>query len=167
MVAPCIRFSKYLCKSMKIQHDFLIVLDPFWDPSWSLLGGQNRPKMGQVGLKTALETIFFEKGAFSRNPLKINENANSNRENREFRRKTHKQQTVTENTELEHSATLTWRMHLDKAGLRRNAHARTISESLGGTGRPCRGEFERILRRKSPRCKNQRFASTRRTLSRP
>ena len=38
-----------------------------------LLGGQNRPKMGQVGLKTALETIFFEKREFSRNTFKTNE----------------------------------------------------------------------------------------------
>ena len=39
------------------------------------MGGQNRPKMGQVGLKTALETTFFQKSEFSRNHLKINEKA--------------------------------------------------------------------------------------------
>ena len=57
---------------IKIYHDFLIVLDPFWDPSWSLLGPQNRSKMAQVGLKTGLETIFFEKREFSRKALKTN-----------------------------------------------------------------------------------------------
>ena len=36
------------------------------------LGGQNRSKMGQVGLKTGLETIFFEKSDFSRKALKTN-----------------------------------------------------------------------------------------------
>ena len=50
----------------------MIVLDRFWGRSWSLLGGQNRPKMGQVGLKTALETIFFEKSECSRNLIKTN-----------------------------------------------------------------------------------------------
>ena len=50
----------------------MIVLDRFWGRSWSLLGGQNRPKMGQVGLKTALETIFFEKRECSRNLIKTN-----------------------------------------------------------------------------------------------
>ena len=58
---------------IKNQHVFLIVFGPFWDPSWSLLGGQNRPKMGQVGPKTALETLFFEKREFSRKALKTNE----------------------------------------------------------------------------------------------
>ena len=58
---------------IKNQHVFLIVFARFWDPSWRLLGGQNRPKMGQVGLKTALETIFFEKREFSRKALKTNE----------------------------------------------------------------------------------------------
>ena len=58
---------------MKIQHVFLIVFGRFWEPSWSLLGGQNRPKMGQVGLKTALETLFFEKSEFSGKALKTNE----------------------------------------------------------------------------------------------
>ena len=57
---------------IKIQHLFLIVFGRSWEPSWSLLGGQNRPKMGQVGLKTALETLFFEKREFSRKALKIN-----------------------------------------------------------------------------------------------
>ena len=58
---------------IKIQHDFLIVFVRSWGPSWSLLGGQNRPKMGQVGLKTGLETLFFEKREFSRKALKTNE----------------------------------------------------------------------------------------------
>ena len=58
---------------IKIQHIFLIVFGRFWSSSWSLLGGQNRPKMGQVGLKTALETLFFEKREFSRKHLKTNE----------------------------------------------------------------------------------------------
>ena len=58
---------------IKHQHVFLIVFGSFWDPSWSLLGGQNRPKMGQVGLKTALETLIFEKRDFSRKPTKTNE----------------------------------------------------------------------------------------------
>ena len=40
------------------------MLEHFWS--------QHRPKMGQVGLKTALETIFFEKSEISRNHLKIN-----------------------------------------------------------------------------------------------
>ena len=45
-------------------------MDPFWDPFWTHLGGQNRSNMGQVGLKTRLETIFFEKSDFSRKALK-------------------------------------------------------------------------------------------------
>jgi len=56
---------------IKIQHLFLIVFGRFWSSSWSLLGGQNRPKMAQVGLKTGLETIFFEKREFSRKALEI------------------------------------------------------------------------------------------------
>ena len=36
-------------------------------------GSQNRPKSCQVGPKTALEAIFFEKSGFSRKPLKTNE----------------------------------------------------------------------------------------------
>ena len=60
-------------KLIKFQHVFSIVFGRFWEPSWSLLGGQNRPKMGQVGLKTALETLFFEKREFSRKALKTNE----------------------------------------------------------------------------------------------
>ena len=36
------------------------------------MGGQNRSKMGQVGLKTGLETMFFEKSDFSRKALKTN-----------------------------------------------------------------------------------------------
>ena len=59
--------QKSIKKIIKNQHLFFIVFDRFWDPSWSHLGGQNRPKMGQVGFKTALETIFFEKREFSRN----------------------------------------------------------------------------------------------------
>ena len=55
---------------IKFQHVFSIVFGRFWEPSWSLLGGQNRPKMGQVGLKTALETLFFEKREFSGKALK-------------------------------------------------------------------------------------------------
>ena len=47
-------------------------MDSFGGRSWSLLGGQNRPKMGQVGLKTALETIFVEKRECSRNLIKTN-----------------------------------------------------------------------------------------------
>ena len=62
--------QKSIKKIIKIQHLFFIVFGAFWDPSWSLLGGQNRPKMGQVGLKTALETIFFEKRDLSRKALK-------------------------------------------------------------------------------------------------
>ena len=58
---------------IKIQHLFLIVFGRFWSSSWSLLGGQNRPKMGQVGLKTALETLFFEKREFSGKAFKTNE----------------------------------------------------------------------------------------------
>ena len=38
----------------------------FWEASWELFGCQNRSKTGQVGLKTALGTIFFEKSEFSR-----------------------------------------------------------------------------------------------------
>ena len=57
---------------LKNQDVFFIVLDRFWGRSWSLLGGQNRPKMGQVGLKTALETIFVEKRECSRNLVKTN-----------------------------------------------------------------------------------------------
>ena len=41
-------------------------------PTWGVFGAQNRPKMGQVGLKTALETIFVEKREFSRKALKTN-----------------------------------------------------------------------------------------------
>ena len=59
-------------KVIKNHHVFSIVFGRFWEPSWSLLGGQNRPKMGQVGLKTALETLFFEKREISRKALKIN-----------------------------------------------------------------------------------------------
>ena len=65
--------QKSIKKVIKFQHLFLIVFGRCWDPSWSTLGGQNRPKMGQVGLKTALETIFFEKLEFSRKALKTNE----------------------------------------------------------------------------------------------
>ena len=61
-----------MLKIIKTWHCFLIVLDPFWDPFWTHLGGQNRPKMGQVGLKMGLETIFFEKSEFSRKALKTN-----------------------------------------------------------------------------------------------
>ena len=39
-------------------------------PTWGVFGAQNRPKMGQVGLKMALETIIFEKSEFSRKALK-------------------------------------------------------------------------------------------------
>ena len=64
-------FAQKSTKTMiKIQHLFLTVFVRFWSSSWSLLGGQNRPKMAQVGLKTALETLFFEKRGFSRNRLK-------------------------------------------------------------------------------------------------
>ena len=65
--------QKSIKKMFKIQHLFLIVFGRSWGASWSLLGGQNRPKMGQVGPKTALETIFFEKSEFSRKALKTNE----------------------------------------------------------------------------------------------
>ena len=65
--------QKSIKKMIKIQHLFLIVFGRFWSSSWSHLGGQNRPKMAQVGLKTALETLFFEKRQFSRNRLKTNE----------------------------------------------------------------------------------------------
>ena len=47
-------------------------------PTWGVFGAQNRPKMGQVGLKMALETIMFEKSECSRkvfkNKYKINNN---------------------------------------------------------------------------------------------
>ena len=36
-------------------------------------GCQNPPKLGQIGVKTALEAIFFEKSEFSRKALKTNE----------------------------------------------------------------------------------------------
>ena len=51
---------------------FWSVWSAFWDPFWTHLGGQNRSKMGQVGLKTGLETILFEKSDFSRKALKTN-----------------------------------------------------------------------------------------------
>ena len=38
----------------------------FGEASWELVGCQNRSKTGQIGLKTALGTIFFEKSEFSR-----------------------------------------------------------------------------------------------------
>ena len=38
-------------------------------PTWGIFGAQNRPKMGQVGLKMALETIIVEKSEFSRKAL--------------------------------------------------------------------------------------------------
>ena len=65
--------QKSIKKVIKIQHEFLIVFDRVGGPSWRLWGGQNRPKMSQVGLKTALETIFVEKSECSRKALKSNE----------------------------------------------------------------------------------------------
>ena len=65
--------EKSIKKMIKQINMFFIVFDRFWDPFWSLLGGQKRPKMGQVGLKTALETHFFEKREISRKPIKTNE----------------------------------------------------------------------------------------------
>ena len=59
--------SKIDQKMIKIQHRFWIVFGRFWDPSWRHLGGQNRPKMVQVGLNTALGTLSFENREFSRN----------------------------------------------------------------------------------------------------
>ena len=44
----------------------------FGVPTWGVFGAQNRPKMGQVGLKMALETIFFEKSDVSRKAVKTN-----------------------------------------------------------------------------------------------
>ncbi len=59
--------SKIDQKIIKIQHRFWIVFGRFWDPSWRHLGGQNRPKMVQGGLKTAFDTLFFQKRECSRN----------------------------------------------------------------------------------------------------
>ena len=51
---------------------FWSFFDRFGDAFWELLRGQNRPKTGQVGLKTALETVFFENSEFSKKALKTN-----------------------------------------------------------------------------------------------
>ena len=58
---------------MKIQHLFLIVFGSFWGAILERFGAKNRPKLVQIGVKTALETIFFEKSEISRKPLKTNE----------------------------------------------------------------------------------------------
>ena len=52
---------------------FWLRLGCHFGPIWEAKIDPNRPKMPQVGLKTALETIFFEKREFSRKPLKTNE----------------------------------------------------------------------------------------------
>ena len=52
---------------------FLIVFGSFWGAILEHFGRPNRPKLGQVGFKMALETIFFEKSEFSRKALKTNE----------------------------------------------------------------------------------------------
>ena len=62
--------------SSKKCYFFIMFFDWFFDrfgvPCWELLGCQNRPKMGQVELKTALESICFEKSECSRKALKTN-----------------------------------------------------------------------------------------------
>ena len=46
---------------------FLVALGCFLGAFLEPKSSQNRPKMVQVGLKTAFETVFFEKREFSRN----------------------------------------------------------------------------------------------------
>ena len=50
---------------------FLIAFRSFGRAMLEHFGCQNRPKLGQTGLKIALETIFFEKSECSRNHLKM------------------------------------------------------------------------------------------------
>ena len=65
--------QKSIKKLIKIQHRFLIVFRSFWSTILEHFGRQNRPKLGPIGVKTALEAIFFEKSEFSRQALKTHE----------------------------------------------------------------------------------------------
>ena len=59
-----------ILKMIRIQHDCLIVLDPFWDPFWSHFGRQVGPKSALDRSKTGFKHNFFKKLDFSRNHLK-------------------------------------------------------------------------------------------------
>ena len=62
--------SSKKCYFVMMFFDWLF--DCFGVPFWELLGCPNRPKTGQVELKTALESICFEKSECSRKALKTN-----------------------------------------------------------------------------------------------
>ena len=76
--SACIDFFRlcWLLLSSKKCYFFMMFFDWLFDcfgvPFWELLGCQNRPKTGQVELKTALESICFEKSECSRKALKTN-----------------------------------------------------------------------------------------------
>ena len=70
----CFLGSFFWCFWGRFFHVFFCsFLGRFREAFWELLGCQNPPKTSQVGLKTALETIIFEKSGFSRKALKTNE----------------------------------------------------------------------------------------------